>query len=121
MEWIGSKTASPQKVRLPAEWNDLFGSCSGQVRLTRKFHQPTNLGPSQQVDLVFRHWPGVWAVTLNQRHVAELRSPNPERVAITSFLQPANVLTVETQIEQPAGQRARGDLFGEVALEIRGN
>jgi hypothetical protein len=120
MEWLSDETASPQRVRLPAEWHDLFGACLGRVRITRKFHQPTNLGVSEEVDLVFQHWPGVWVVTLNSRGVGELRDPNPERIAITSLLQPANVLTVETQIEQPVGRKPRRELVGDVALEIRG-
>jgi hypothetical protein len=121
MEWVSDETVSPHRVRLPAEWHDLFGARYGRVRLTRRFHQPTNLGPSEEVDLVFQHWPGVWVVALNKRGMGELRDPNRERIAITSMLQPANVLTVETQIEEPVGQRPRHELVGDVALEIRGD
>lgn len=115
---------SVRKIRLPADWNDLFDACSGRVRLTRKFHRPTNLGPKEEVDLVFEQWPGVWAISLNHRHISEFRDSSPEspqRIAITALLQPTNVLSAETQIEQPAGQKTRRGPMGVIALEIRGD
>lgn len=124
LEWCSGVTASAQKIRLPADWNDLFGGRSGRVRLTRKFHRPTNLGPKEEVDLVFQQWPGVWAISLNRRHVAEFRDSSPEcpeRITITALLQPTNVLSAETQIEQPTDQKTRRGLMGKIALEIRGD
>ena len=93
-----------RKIRLPAEWNELFAGRAGRVCLTRKFHRPTNLGPNEQVDLVFEQWPGVWVVSLNQHCVGELRdasAESPERITITASLESTNELAAETQIEQP--------------------
>jgi hypothetical protein len=119
MGWINAERGSPHRVRLPAEWHDLFGAASGRVRLTRKFHQPTNLEPREEVDLVLHDWPGIWVVTLNQQAVGEFRDPSPARIAIKSLLQPVNSLTFETQIEPPTSQLSRPQLVGNVALEIR--
>jgi len=128
LEWNSGAKASVdkttvQKIRLPADWNDLFGALSGRVRLTRVFHRPTNLAPNEEVELVFQDWPGVWAISLNQHHVAEFRDStpeSPERITITALLQPTNVLSAETQIDQPADPKTPRGLMGKLAIEIRG-
>ncbi|HUE16107.1 MAG TPA: hypothetical protein VMR25_18190 [Planctomycetaceae bacterium] len=129
LEWNSGAKAfadktTVQKIRLPADWNDLFGAFSGRVRLTRVFHQPTNLAPNEKVELVFQEWPGVWAISLNQHHVAEFRDSTPEspqRITITTLLQPTNVLSAETQIEQSAEEKTPRGLMGKIAIEIRAN
>jgi hypothetical protein len=114
--------ALAQKVRLPAEWGEIFANWSDRVRLTRTFHRPTNLEPTEIVELVFEHWPGVWVISLNQRPLAEFRdasAESPGRIAVTQLLEPTNTLSAETDLARqfdgavPAGQ------FGNIALEIR--
>jgi hypothetical protein len=114
--------SSAQKVRLPAEWHDLFRGSSGLVRLTRTFHRPTNLGPEEEVDLIFEQWPGGWTISLNQRPIAEFRDSSvekPQRITVTALLQPANALSAETQLDDRPGQRTGHCLVGAASLEIR--
>jgi hypothetical protein len=114
--------AAPQKVRLPAEWHELFSGCSGAVRLTRTFHRPTNLGPEEEVDLVFEQWPGTWAIHLNQRPIAEFRDSSaekPQRITISSLLQPANTLSAETRLDDRSGRQVDQGWVGAASLEIR--
>ena len=110
------------KIRLPAEWDQVFAGCSGAVRLSRTFHRPTNLEPAEVVELAFEHWPGNWVISLNQRPLSEFReasAESPKRIDVTALLQPTNTVTAEIHLtpqekgEGPAGQ------FGNVALEIR--
>jgi hypothetical protein len=122
LDWPSGEGKSAQKIRLPAEWNELFSGRSGRVRLTRKFHRPTNLGTSEQVDLLFEQWPGAWIVSLNHHRVGEVRdasSESPGRITITALLESTNVLAAETQIEQSVDPVVRRGLMGKVALEIR--
>jgi hypothetical protein len=113
LEWTSGQTSRSRRIRLPADWTELFASGGGLVRVSRRFHEPTNLGPTDEVDLVFENWPGAWVVTINQHRVGEIGDPSPVRIAISSFLGPANVLTLEGQLEKTAGRA------GQVALEIR--
>jgi hypothetical protein len=114
--------ATALKVRLPAEWSDLFASHSGRVRLSRTFHRPTNLQPTDVVELVFDQWPGAWAVSLNQEPIGKFRDASagaPTRIAVTRFLQPTNVLAVESEIAAESERDQSRGQFGTVAIEIR--
>jgi hypothetical protein len=122
LEWTSAPGESVQKVRLPAEWDDLFAGHSGPVRLTRKFHRPTNLGPNEQVELVFQQWPGIWTISLNQHPVGKFRDSSAERaerITITALLQSTNELAAETLIEQPRDANNRLGLVGQITIEIR--
>jgi len=114
--------ATAQKIRLPAEWGEIFAEHSGRVRLTRTFHRPTNLEPTEIVELVFEQWPGAWVISLNQRPLAEFRGAIPEapkRIAVTRLLQPTNTLTAETDLAPQPRLAGRQGQFGTIALEIR--
>jgi hypothetical protein len=114
--------AAPEKVRLPAEWHELFSGRSGVVRLTRTFHRPTNLGPDEEVELIFERWPGAWAIRLNQLPIAEFRdstAEKPQRITISSLLQPANTLSAETRLDSRSGHQVDQGWVGAASLEIR--
>ena len=116
--------AVAQKVRLPAEWGEIFANCSDRVRLTRTFHRPTNLEPTEIVELVFEHWPGVWVISLNQRPLGEFRdasAESPQRIAVTQLLEPTNTLSAETDLSPQSGRDERRAPFGTISLEIRTN
>lgn len=121
LELVTDPAATAFKVRLPAEWDELFAGCSGRVRLARTFHRPTNLQSTDVVELVFDEWPGAWAVSLNRQPLAEFRDASaeaPRRLAVTRLLEPTNVLSVETEIA-PDSSRDKGQgQFGTVAIEI---
>ncbi len=114
--------ATAQKIRLPAEWEGVFAGCSDQVRLTRTFHRPTNLEPTEIVELVFEHWPGAWVVSLNQQPLAEIRdasAESPTRIVVTPVLEPTNTLSAETNLARQSHGVGLAGQFGEIALEIR--
>jgi len=114
--------ATAHKIRLPAEWGDLFAERSDRVRLIRTFHRPTNLEPLEIVELVFEHWPGAWVISLNQQPLAEFRdasAESPRRIAVTGLLEPTNTLSAETNLSLQAGRDEQGAPFGTIALEIR--
>src|SRR6202035_3162802 len=52
-------------VRLPAPWSALFDGDAGRVRLSRRFHRPTNLAPTDQISLVVSPLPLGAHVSLN--------------------------------------------------------
>jgi hypothetical protein len=121
LELGAGAAATESKVRLPAEWSELFAERSGGVRLSRTFHRPTNLQPTDVVELVFEEWPGAWAVSLNRQPLAEIRDASartPRRIAVTSLLQPTNTLTAESDLAPESGRSARQEPFGGIALEI---
>lgn len=114
--------ATADKIRLPAEWGEIFGDYAGRVRLTRTFHRPTNLEPSEIVELVFEHWPGAWLIGLNQQPLAEFRdasAESPRRIAVTQLLQPTNTLSAEADLAAQSGRDERRTPFGTISLEIR--
>jgi hypothetical protein len=109
------------RIRFPLDWSELFPTLSGRARLTRTFHRPTNLEPTDAVELVFEHWPGTWAVSLNQRPVGELRdgsTESPQRIRITTLLEPTNALLVEMRCDIESGRDFGNSANGQVALEI---
>jgi hypothetical protein len=118
----GTAPATPLKVRLPAEWGELFAGCSGSVRLSRTFHCPTNLAPTDIVELVFEDWPGLWTISLNQQPLAEFRdasAQSPQRIAVTPRLLPTNTLIAESRLAPTSDRETRQASFGTLALEIR--
>jgi hypothetical protein len=118
----GTVAAKEIRVRLPAEWNELFAGCSGSVRLTRTFHRPTNLEATEIVELVFEQWPGAWAIRLNQQPLGEFRdasAESPRRLAVTRLLEPTNTLSAETSLTPLSSRDERRAPFGTIALEIR--
>ena len=118
----GTSAGPERKVNLPAEWNKLFRSGSGRVRLSRTFHCPTNLGADEVVELVFENWPGPWFISLNQQPIAEFCDASaelPRRIDVTRLLAPTNTLTAETDLAPESGRGSLSGPFGLVALEIR--
>jgi hypothetical protein len=118
----GTAVEKEIKVRLPAEWNELFAGCTGSLRLTRTFHRPTNLEPTEIVELVFEQWPGPWVISLNQQPLAEFRdasAESPRRIAVTQLLEPTNTLSAETSLTPQSGRDEGRARFGTIALEIR--
>jgi len=119
LQWVGNDAVPSHRVRLPAEWLEVVGNQVGVIRLTRRFHKPSHMGPGERADLVFQHWPGRWAVTLNARAVETIEDcGGPEHRAVTDLLEPSNVLTLERRIE-PGSASMPASSFGEVSLEIR--
>lgn len=113
-------SATTGKLQMPMSWQTAFGSQTGTVQLTRRFHTPTNLASSEQVHLVFDGVVGCGDVLLNGALLGQLSTSSVvNSFDITALLQPANLLAVNwtcdanCDFSQPAG------LYAPVALEIQ--
>ena len=105
---------------MPQDWLTLFGTAAGTVHFRRKFHCPTNLGPDEQVMLVFTELRGTGIVRLNGHPVGEFAaSGNAVEFVITALLRPFNEILVEIAFDPQEEPDQPGGLFGVVALEIR--
>jgi hypothetical protein len=119
--WLLEPTAATETpartVRLPARWGELVESGASRVRLSRRFHCPTNLGPNDQVSLGVNELPEGAIVCLNGAPLG----PNAchatgESVFPTARLEPNNLLIVEFDV--PTRSAADDEAWGEVALLI---
>jgi hypothetical protein len=104
-------------VRLPLQWAELVDFGARRVRLSRRFHRPTNLGPNDQVSVVVHDLPAGAQVGLNGT-ILEQQIPPPTKESVfgTPQLEPTNLLSVEFDVST---RSAAGDgTWGEVALLI---
>jgi len=108
-----------ERVKLPATWEELFGTYRGKVRFRRRFHQPTNLDPHEHVFLVFDGVGGAGTVTVNETLLGKFEEGvPPPRFDITHLLQVNNEVVVELEYHSDAATTSPGGLWGPVALEI---
>ncbi len=108
------------RVKLPADWQTLFGLVSGHVRFRRRFGQPTNLDMDEHIFLVFEGVGDTARVSLGQRLLGViLRNQQAARFEVTSFLQPRNELIVDVEFDAEDDPHKPGGLWKPVALEIQ--
>lgn len=108
----------PVTVKVPFEWGQVFGNHPGHVRLTRRFHRPTNLGPEERVWLVFHGLGGTAHISLNGRTLGTITPPaRTARYDITHNLSSRNELTVDLQCDPLTDSHPAG-LFDLVTLTI---
>jgi hypothetical protein len=94
---IGTSTVTAARtVRLPAPREELVDGGARRVRLSRRFHCPTNLGPDDRISVVIHDLPVGADVCLNGSRLGR-QSTNiaAESVFETSRLEPTNLLSVE--------------------------
>jgi len=114
--WLLEPAASGERpsrtVRLPARWGELLEIGTHRVRLSRRFHRPTNLGPSDRVSLVVDELPEGAEVSLNgERLGLQAGDPAGRTIFPTRALEPTNLLTLEFEIgPKPAGDEPWGDV-----------
>lgn len=108
------------RVKLPADWRELFGETAGAVRFRRVFHRPTNLDDYERVYVVFDGVGGEATVRLNDRELGRI-GPQADTAEfhITELLRPSNELMVDTAFDPGASEAAPGGLWKTVALEVR--
>jgi hypothetical protein len=112
------ESGATQAVHLPTKWSAIFSRQSGRVRLTRRFHKPTNLGPDEVVAIVFAALPFQATVSLNGRAlIAATRTRERSRFEVTPLLQAGNELVIEMEIDRATVPEPSAD-WGDVALEI---
>lgn len=108
----------PATVKVPFEWGQIFGTHAGHVRLTRRFHCPTNLDPEEHVWLVFHGLGGTAHISLNGRTLGTITPPiRTARYDITDNLLSRNELTVDLQYNPITDSHPAG-LFDLVTLTI---
>jgi hypothetical protein len=117
IEPTAAANPSPRIVRLPARWDELFDPAARRVRLSRRFHCPTNLRPVDEVSLVVDALPEGAQVALNGTSLGRgVDNSDSQAVFPTPQLELSNLLTVEFDV---AARETAGDqIWGDVALVI---
>jgi hypothetical protein len=107
-------------VRLPAPWQELFGSFRGRACFRRKFHPPSNITSTDRLTIVFDGVGGAGPVSLNGRQLGSI-GPDAEtaRFDVTGLLRTNNELQIDLEFTGSADDPSPGGLFAPVALEIQ--
>ncbi|MEX2288556.1 MAG: NRDE family protein [Planctomycetaceae bacterium] len=107
------------RVKLPADWQSLFGERRGTVRFTRRFGKPTNLEPHEKVFIAFDGIGGVARVSVNGSHVGIIEnSTSTIRFDVTALLNPSNTLDVVLTYTETDDASSPGGLYAPVAIEV---
>jgi hypothetical protein len=119
--WLLEPTAATEMrartVRVPVRWGELVECGACRVRLSRRFHCPTNLGPDDQVSLGVNKLPDEALVCLNGAPLGpQACHATGESVFPIARLEPNNLLTVEFDVDTRSA--AVDEAWGEVALMI---
>jgi uncharacterized protein with NRDE domain len=119
ISWSTTDLPAPSTVRLPASWQDLFGSFRGRARFRRRFHPPSNITSGERLYIVFDGLVGVATVSLNGRLLGNVAPPErSSNFDMTNLLEVNNELEVDLVFIDFAVDASPGGLFGPVALEI---
>ena len=111
------ETVEARTVRLPVRLGELVECGACRVRLSRRFHCPTNLGPDDQVSLGVNKLPDEALVCLNGAPLGpQACHATGESVFPIARLEPNNLLTVEFDVSTRSA--ASDGAWGEVALLI---
>ncbi len=119
-----------RRVKLPADWQDLFGALPGTARFTRRFQQPTGLSPDDRVLIVLDQVGGPVELSLNGTRVPPCPTTPPSdqvshqeldqlRFDVTDPLQATNLLTLDVSFDPTAQGHVPGGLWLPVLLAIR--
>ena len=107
-----------RRVRMPSDWESLFGSQSGRVRFSRRFHCPTGLDSETRVFVSFTGLGGRGSVLLNQQFLGGVHQcREPVCFDVTALLEPSNMLEVVLEY-CPDTDGSPGGIWGTVYVEI---
>ncbi len=110
--------AAEGRIKLPAAWEECFGTYRGTVRYQRHFNCPTNLDSHEQVFVIFTEIGGQASIRLNGSELGTAAGgPGPFEFEITTLLQSQNML--EADVTFQTADPSPGGLWSPVALEIR--
>ncbi len=107
-------------IKIPADWQVVFGLVAGSAIFSRKFHRPTNLEPHEQVVMHFKGIAGSGEIRLND--VVLMKFPESAGVLecdITTSMQAFNRLEIQLRFDPSISPATRGGLYDDVAIEIR--
>ncbi len=114
----GQPSGPVRRSELDADWASLLDvQLRGVLRLVRRFSQPTNLEPDEQVLLVFTQSRCAASPTLNAQPLGQLPAKSDAAFDVTGQLSFRNDLNVE--LPWPLSDISPGSPLGEVRLEIR--
>lgn len=107
-------------VKMPCDWQSLFGLSAGCATFSRRFHRPSNLESHERVLIVLTGVAGEGTISLNGERLA-LIPANVSAVDtdVTDHLQAFNLLELFLCFTPSADLPTRGGLFDAVTLEIR--
>ena len=128
-EWLSdapfdqSRTRSG-RVKIPDEWNTLFGDIAGKVLFRRRFHKPTNLEQHEHVYLIIVKLKGRVRISVNDVLLGAAQNPDETLdFEITDLLKPANELSLEIEYDSVStaseSDSKQFSLWESVAIEIR--
>ncbi|MEI8381930.1 MAG: hypothetical protein WCJ09_17505 [Planctomycetota bacterium] len=107
-------------IKIPADWQVVFGLVAGSAVFSRKFHRPTNLEPHEQVVMHFKGIAGSGEIRLNDVVLmAFSETAGVLECDITTSMQPFNRLEIHLRFDPSASPATRGGLYDDVAIEIR--
>lgn len=123
--WLGATdptTDAPPTVtgtiKMPCDWQSIFGPRAGRATFSRRFHRPTNLEPHERVFIVLTGVGGAGQFSLNGLAMGEFDGKTKSaEVEVTDRLVSFNQL--EVTLDFDPGDTLLGGLYDAVALEIR--
>ena len=103
-----------------AEQAELETAAAGTIRFQRRFGMPTNLQPTDHVDLVLESTTAPGTISLNGTALG-IFACNPRTIAfvVQAHLRPRNLLQMDFHIPDLHQKPDFGDLVRQVRLEIR--
>lgn len=125
--WLGDAddaSVEPRRVKMPADWQSIFGNRAGTAIFSRRFHKPTGLEATDSVWLLFDGIGGTASVRLNGDELAEETCPAPaaNSVAIsfdiTGRMNAANDIEVALTFDPATQSNVPGGLWGPVLIVI---
>jgi hypothetical protein len=120
-EVTGPGEERPRSVKMPQDWQTLFGETAGLARFSRWFHAPTNLDPDERVWLSLAGIGGDGHISLNGQPLQQVTNDESTvAVDLTDHLRPRNQVVIELT-HNPATTVQPGGLFGQIALQIEGS
>ena len=101
-------------VRLPAAWQELFGTFRGCIRFRRKFHPPSNITAADRLAIVFDGVAGAGLVSLNGVPLGSIApDAGTAQFDVTGKLRTNNELQVDLEFTGPVTSPAPGGLYCE--------
>jgi hypothetical protein len=120
--------SSFQRVRLPADWKEIFGNRTGTARFVRRFQCPTNLDRDERVLITLCDVQCTVSARLNDVGLIPLAEPIGEEASspcedslsfdITELLQPANRVSLELTVDHTQIGPEPCGLWRPVLLEV---
>lgn len=115
---MDAPAATAGTIKMPCDWESIFGPRAGRATFSRRFHRPTNLDPHEKVFIVLTGVGGAGRLSLNGLAMGEFDGKaKSAEVEVTDNLESFNQL--EVTVDFAPDDTSLGGLYDAVALEIR--